>query len=270
MAGAYVDRVEWSAIKPYERYRLRVIACARLAPATVFSHDSAAVMLGLPLPNKRSLAIHARTGATSGGRSGAVIRRHGLGLDPDAVIIDGVNVTSLALTMADVAGSCDLVGAVSLVDAGLARSGAPTKEDVIRVAEQLGDPRRQKVIRRTIEFADARSKSPGESISRAQIHALGLSRPELQVEIRDREGLAGVVDFYWPDLRIVGEFDGLVKYGEDREYGVDRSASDILVDEKRREDRIRRVVNGFARWQWSDARDRARLRQILADAGLRR
>jgi hypothetical protein len=39
--------------------------------------------------------------------------------------------------------------------------------------------------------------SPGESLSRVQMFRLNLPRPELQHEVRDDEGLAGVVDFWW-------------------------------------------------------------------------
>jgi hypothetical protein len=270
MTGAYVDRAWWSALKPYRRYRVRVLAFARLAPATVFSHESAAAIWGLPLPTAASLQLHARVPAASGGRSGRLLVRHGLGVDPDAATIDGVRVTSLAVTLADIAGERGLAESVSVLDAGLARADAPTKERVIHASEQLGDPRRRARARRAIEFADPRSESPGESFSRAQIHALGFPKPELQVEIVDRRGLAGVVDFAWPRLGIVGEFDGLVKYGDDREFALDKTAREVLVDEKRREDRIRRVVQGFARWEWAEARDRAVLCRILEDAGLPR
>ena len=267
--GAYVDRDAWITLKPYRRYRVRVLACARLWPMTEFSHVSAAALWGLPLPNDQ-LAVHARRSAGSGGRSGVAIQRHGLGHDPNAVVIDGARVTSLALTMADNATMRDRGIAVSVLDAGLARPSGPSKSEVTAVAMELGDPRCMSRVLRAIDFADPRAKSPGESLSRVQIHALGFPEPELQVEIRDDEGLAGIVDFAWPKLGIVGEFDGQVKYGEEREFELDKSAREVVVDEKRREDRIRRVVRGFARWDWAEARDRARLAQILEQAGLRR
>ena len=268
--GAYIDRGTWMALKPYRQYRVRVLACARLWPATEFSHVSAAALWGLPLPNDTELAIHARRSVDSGGRSGIAIRRHGLGHDPDAAVIDGARVTSLALTMADNAALRDKGVAVSVLDAGLARRDGPSESEVIAVARELGDPRLIARALRAIDFADPRAKSPGESLSRVQIQALGFPDPELQVEIRDDQGLAGIVDFAWLTLGIVGEFDGSVKYGEDREYQFDKTAREVLVDEKRREDRIRRVVRGFARWDWAEARDRSRLAEILEQAGLRR
>ncbi len=268
--GAYVDRTVWDALTAYQRYRTRVLACARLEPDTMFSHDSAAALWGLPLLNGVPLLIHARTPRTSGGRSGVMLRRHALGLDPRPFVIDGAAVTSLAVTLADAAGNRDLAAAVCVVDAGLARSDAPSKAEVMDAALGLGDPRRAARTRRAIEFSDPRATSPGESYSRVQIHALGFPPPDLQVEIHDRHGLAGIVDFAWLKVGVVGEFDGKVKYGKQRLYQRGMSPEDILVQEKRREDRIRRVVPGFARWDWGDARTRATLAGILEDAGLHR
>ena len=73
-------------------------------------------------------------------------------------------------------------------------------------------------------LADPLSMSPGESLSRVQMFLLNLPRPELQQEIRDAEGLVGVVDFGWDG--VVGEFDGKVKYRSTRARtaGVRRGA----------------------------------------------
>jgi hypothetical protein len=58
------------------------------------------------------------------------------------------------------------------------------------------------------------------------------------------------VDFGWPELRTVGEFDGLVKYG--RTLRPDQDPVDVLVAEKRREDALRAEDLGVTRWIWSD------------------
>ena len=268
--GAYIDRRVWDSLKPHEQYSARVVALARAAPSTVFSHESAAAMWGLPLLDHATLDLHSRIAPTTGGRSITGMRRHGLGVEPLPTRIGGVQVTSLALTLADLAGSRELASATVPLDGGLARPNGPSRADIARAIAALGDPRRRVRALRALDFADARSQSPGETFSRVQIHALGFPTPELQVEIRDRHGLAGVVDFAWPKLSIVGEFDWHVKYGREREYDRERPDRDILIEEKRREDRIRRVVRGFARWDWAEARDRGRLSAILEAAGLRR
>lgn len=66
---------------------------------------------------------------------------------------------------------------------------------------------------------------------------------------------------------MIVEFDGRVKY-DDPLRG--RTPTAALIDEKRREDRLRRRrdVNGFARVMWSDAMPAGQLPRILHDAGV--
>jgi hypothetical protein len=87
--------------------------------------------------------------------------------------------------------------------------------------------------------------------------------------VYDGAGLIGVTDFGWPQLGVFGEFDGAVKYGDRRAYQRNVDAREVLLREKRREDRIRRVARGFARWDWKIARDRAALGRLLESAGVR-
>jgi hypothetical protein len=115
------------------------------------------------------------------------------------------------------------------------------------------------------QLADARSMSPGESLSRAVMFRLSLPRPDLQVTVEDADGLVGIADFGWPG--VVGEFDGRGKYG----VGPDSDpaeAAEVLWREKRREDRLRRQVR-VARWTWADALDERRLAGILGEQGIR-
>ena len=107
--------------------------------------------------------------------------------------------------------------------------------------------------------------SPGESLSRAAMFRLNLPRPDLQVEVDDADGLAGIADFGWPG--VVGEFDGRRKYAVPE--GADPAeAGEVLWREKRREDRLRRSVR-VARWTWADARAEVPLARILAEKGIR-
>jgi len=122
-----------------------------------------------------------------------------------------------------------------------------------------------------LDLADALAESPGESLSRVVMVEIGVPLPELQREFWDRWGLIGRVDFWWPELGVVGEFDGLTKYLElARRSG--RSLDQVKIDEKKREDRIRALpeVRGFARWDWATANDPSRLAAVLADAGVAR
>ncbi|MGN6415742.1 hypothetical protein [Flexivirga sp.] len=74
-------------------------------------------------------------------------------------------------------------------------------------------------------------------------------------------------DLGWAGL--IGEFDGLRKYRATGDAG-DVASENIVIREKRREDRARRSGVGFARWTWQDAFHAQGLIQVLSAAGLER
>jgi hypothetical protein len=119
-----------------------------------------------------------------------------------------------------------------------------------------------------IEFADARAESPLESISRAGIHLAGLPAPELQLPFRDARGLIGYTDFAWPEAGVVGEADGDVKY-LDPAFRSGRTAEQVVLDEKIREDRLRGIGLRVVRWRWETARQPRALGALLTGAGVR-
>jgi hypothetical protein len=97
---------------------------------------------------------------------------------------------------------------------------------------------------------------------------LGLTAPVLQQAFADSNGHIGVVDFWWPDCGLVGEFDGRGKYLRD-EFSRGRSVAEIVMQEKAREDRLRALGLKVVRWEWADAIDLRRLEAKLRSAGLR-
>jgi hypothetical protein len=83
------------------------------------------------------------------------------------------------------------------------------------------------------------------------MHRLGFEPPRLQTAILDNRGVAAYTDFEWPEDRLCGEFDGLVKY-QKAEYLQGRTPSEVVVDEKTREDRIRATGRRVIRWTWTE------------------
>ena len=157
--------------------------------------------------------------------------------------------TSLARTVLDLARTRPLPQAVAAADRAL-RDGLPPHllaEGLMRMERWPG----VRAARRVVAFADPRSESVGESVSRVRMQLDGLPRPELQYEIRDAFGREiARVDFYWKKERTVGEFDGRIKYGRLLEPG--QRIEDVIYEEKLREDAVRREGQGFARWVWDD------------------
>ena len=80
----------------------------------------------------------------------------------------------------------------------------------------------------------------GESRSRVAMSRFGVAPPVLQWEVVGPGGVVlGTAGFGWPEHGVVGEFDGLVRYGRVLRAGQVRA--EAVVAEKRREDRMRAV-----------------------------
>ncbi len=126
----------------------------------------------------------------------------------------------------------------------------------------------QRRAQRVAAMASPLAESVGESYSRAAFEFLGFEQPVLQHVFQDQDGFIGRSDCWWPQHRVVGEFDGKAKYVDAAVRG-DLSAEQAVYREKLREDRIRGLGLGFVRWGWADVENPDRLRRKLLAAGLR-
>lgn len=77
------------------------------------------------------------------------------------------------------------------------------------------------------------------------------------------------VDFWFPEHGVIVEVDGRAKYTQDR-YRNGRSAAEVIVDEKRRHERLLTVpaVRWIIRLEWRDLWDLDQLARRLRAAGL--
>lgn len=218
-------------------------------PGAVVSHGSAAVLHGLPVPAAALDRVHLTRDRDGGGQRRRWVQVHGHHLDPEDVWqVDGLATTSPARTVVDLACGSRLPDAVAVGDAALGQ-GAEVG-DLLAVLARVGPRRGIATARRAIELLDARSESYGESVSRVLMAGRGLA-PTPQVLVYDRRGaFVGRVDFAWPELGVVGEFDGRVKYG--RDLAPKQDPTDVLWDEKLREDRLRELGWLVVRWTWAD------------------
>ncbi len=268
--GCYVRAPQWESATTEQRHRWLVEATgSSAAESPVFSHESAAALWGLPVVEKaRDLAAHVVEPWRGGGTARVGRRTH---VDWDGMQVveqDGVRLTSAADTVLALARDRPFIVGVAVADAAL-RRGLVTRAALDERNAATASKRGARRAALVTSFADERAESPGESISRARIHELGLAAPELQTTVADGRGPIGRVDFWWPGARVVGEFDGRVKYRTD---GVDdrRRVEDRLWDEKLREDRLRAVAAGFSRWTWATVWDPPALARRLVAAGVPR
>lgn len=263
--GFYTDGQSSTAAA---QHLLAVRAASRaMHPGAVFSHLSAAVLHELPLPPRlATVRVEYTRAGSSGGRRGSVGFLHKAPLAGDVVTIDGMPTTSLWRTAADLSRTWPKEDALALVDAALRRGLEPGQ---LLTAVNARPCRGNATARWVVRFADPRSESYYESLVRLRMHEQSLPAPLLQHPIADRHGeLLGVTDFAWPDLGVLGEFDGAVKYGELRAPG--QTPEQVLMREKRREERICQQGWWFARFTASDCHRPDGIRRIWEEAVLAR
>lgn len=177
--------------------------------------------------------------------------------DDELTTVGGITVTDVERTALDLARSLPFEPGVAAVDAVL-NEGLITRELLEHRLFDIAGTRGSRHAARVITFADGRSGSVGESRSRVALHELGLAPSSLQHEIRTSDGrLVGRADFAWEAERVVGEFDGRIKYGRLLRPGQD--PGDAVFEEKRREDAIRDEGWEVVRWTSADLGNRERL-----------
>jgi hypothetical protein len=215
------------------------------------SHVSAAALHGLPLWGMPLRLVHITRRPPARSDVDTRLRSHAARLaDQDVVRLGSLPVTSLARTVVDLARSMPFAVALAAADAAL-RSMRVTRDDLRAVLDGGAGTRGARAARRVVDLADQRSESVGESRSRAVMHQLGLVLPDLQVEVHRSGGeLVGRCDFGWRDARVLGEFDGRIKYGRLLRPGQD--PGDAVFEEKRREDALRDERWGMVRWVWRE------------------
>lgn len=265
-----IERVWWGSYVPVtssdsgaidaraQRYREMIEAAVRTGTSRRhLSHQSAAMMLGIPLLQADMSTVHFVSGSTGRSSPGLVI--HHVRLTPDDLVeVDGIAMTSIGRTVCDVARMGTFRQAVCALDSGLfqARSRGVVI-DLEAVVAAMGRLHGMPMLRAALPHATAASASIGESLSRAQmIEDARLPLPELQVEVILADGSVKWCDFGWRDsegrLRVVGEFDGRVKYHRQSAASGHRLAEDVIYAEKLREDAIRDCDVIVVRWTWAD------------------
>lgn len=292
-SGFYFPTSVWLSSQPSIRFRIAAHALARGLPGTVFCGEAAAVLDGLvTLGTPAAMDILATRSARSGrgkrtfahASSGAVSRDLERTLPPiihrhtrPAVILvtsGELQVVDRYQALADHLSTAPVGRALAVADAAqrqLSHSRAGRLEaqpSFVLACEQLPYPVRRHRATAIAALALPGAESPAESLSRALMLQGGFPDPELQHEFWDERGLVGRVDFFWPQLRLIGECDGNEKYvNPAMSHGS--GAGERIWQEKNREDRLRALGFQVLRWRWADLMEPARFRRMLMGAGLR-
>jgi Protein of unknown function (DUF559) len=126
---------------------------------------------------------------------------------------NGLPVTSLARTVVDLARASPFRVGVVAADSALRTRQVSKAELDLCITHCAGWPGIQGA-RRVAAFADARSESVLESISRVTFHDHGLPPPDLQAWVGAEDEMIGRADFLWRAYRTIGEADGAIKYAD--------------------------------------------------------
>lgn len=262
-AGVYAPARDWRALAPWERYLARVHAVALLRPDAVFSHESAAALLGLPIfGDPVTVHVLAAPGATA--RLVAGVRVHTWTGDREILQVAGLLVTSPADTAVDLARFRHAAIGLAVADAALRRDPDLTVDALLLLNEERASARGRARARWPLGSATAVAESALESISRAVAEWLGFPAPALQVRFSSPTGEDDRSDFVWCQIGLAGESDGDLKY--DGRYG---SPAEVLRAQRERDARMRRHhVRFVAHWGWHEATTVSPLRSLLRGAGL--
>ncbi|WP_439031850.1 hypothetical protein [Gordonia terrae] len=231
----------------YRRRSVAVATSARDRGISTLSHESAAAMLGLDTLHPDRATVHLTKAARS---SGGYVRGHRhvhngpLGRD-EMVTVDGLSVTSLERTAVDIAMAGDFAQGLVVFDRALAKDA--DRDTMTAMLDVRAGWKNVGTARRALSCSDRLSESVGESWSRAQMTVAGLPAPRLQSTFLTPDGEVRA-DFDWAG-RVIGEFDGLQKYGRLLRPGEE--PRDALIREKRREDALRARGIMVIRWTWS-------------------
>jgi len=266
--GQFVRHEDWSRATAWEQHIALATAALATTPRLVVSHASAAIVHRLPwiqpVPDRVTVIDPRRETAQ---RTRFTDRAAGRGRVGRSTLVAGLPVTTLVDTAVDVALRYDRGRALAVADAVLRRGVDPTALDAELSSRTSVRARRR--ARRVLELASALSESAGESVTHLVMRDVSSVAPVQQHEFRDARGSIGRVDFWFPDDGVIVEFDGLVKY-RDRAMRNGRSAAEVVIAEKLREDRLRALdeVRHVVRPTWRDVVPGGRFPEMLAAAGL--
>jgi very-short-patch-repair endonuclease len=259
--GVYVHRSLYDGCAgDRERHALNVAAAVLTVggACAVGSHQSAALLHGLDLPQPPALASLTTPPGTPGRDRARGVHLHRAALPAAHVCrAAGVPVTTVPRTVVDLARTLPFGDAVVVADGALhlqATSPDELRQALAACRRWPGSPQAAAVVR----FADAAAESPLESMARVMFAGQGLPPPLAQAPIGDGRPFARV-DFLWPGQATIVETDGLAKYDQ----------PDALRLEKLRQERLEQLGYKVVRLTWEQVtrepeRSAARIRQAFA------
>lgn len=206
--GVFVDTATWQAADDERRHLMRLLGVQLQAPDAAGYSPTAAVAWKLPvrrIPTRPMVLRH-----RAGPRLAHATLRRSRDQGAHVTTLGGLVVTTLAKTVIDVAAEASLADALITVDAAL-RRGLPLAE-LLATFVDAPPIRRPRQTLRALNAGDPYSESWLESLSRGLMIERRMRLPLSNVVLRSGSRWVRV-DFLLPELGVVGEADGVGKYG---------------------------------------------------------
>lgn len=182
----------------------------RLPAEAVYSHATAARLLGLPLPRRLegepTLHVTVPPPRRAVAASGVHGHRQAVS-DGERMHLRGLPITAPERVWCDLAVQLDLADLVALGDSAARWRGM----DALQLALELRPPRGRgtRLLREAISLIDPASESRPESRLRVMVRRAGLPSPRVNVTVRDANGaFIGRVDLCWPEHHVIVEYEG--------------------------------------------------------------
>jgi hypothetical protein len=237
--GSYTFTDIWSAADEIEQHRLRAHAVLRSHGSRIaLSHTSAAVEHGLRLFKPDLRRIHVTCLDRPIARTTKDIVYHqGSCPDDDLMQVGAQLVVAPVRAGLETASLTHRPGGLVVLDSLIDLKLGSLDEIHVAFEPMTGWPNSRK-LQITVRLTRKGANSVGESLGRHLMWTQHLPEPQLQFEVRDQWGrLLGVTDFAWPEYGLLGEFDGMSKYGRLRKEG--ETPGQAVEREKKREDALR-------------------------------
>lgn len=257
--GIYVETSVWNQWGTRQRCLAHHVAHTKTVPSGVLSHQSAALWLGSPLLTLPSKVHMSFASASVQHRPSVTAHRGRTDVVRDAHLVLGARITAPGQTLHDVALFLPRVEALVIGDYFL-RQGVISVASAHSVLAEAGGAALT-IGQRLSALAD----SPAETIARDFMHEWNLPLPHEQFEVFTPYGRVYRADFAWPELGVILEVDGEIKYS-----GAYGRADDVVRAEHRRQRELEAAGWKVVRTRWKELMAHpATLRQRLWEAGVR-
>jgi very-short-patch-repair endonuclease len=235
----YAERTEWLALSKEAQHCDLCTCVAKRRKKLILTGQSACAAFGVPRLDFFETRPHGTSEIFR--ETDDIVRWHFGPCDPDVAVINGLLVASPIRTICDLA-KCDSPESLLVSINHCLFHELFSKERLTAELEKRTRMKGKALLKQVLRYTTPKCESPLETIAWIALYNAGFTMPQQQVVIHDNGSFVARVDMYW-ELRgrkVVLELDGRIKY----------EIKDNLIEEKRREDKLRDMGYEVIRADW--------------------